>query len=115
MKKKLTLKQKCKRCGYVGELLEKHHKRHKIHGGSDANPNRIYYCTGCHDYIHARANILEAIKSEEDRIAVLKKRLVICERLNSPEGIRQHGYQSYFSEFSEILPSPSPCVRGLGA
>ena len=115
MNKKLTLRQKCKRCGYVGELLEKHHKKRKVDGGSDANPNRIYYCTDCHDFIHARDNILKAIKSEEDRIGVLKKRLEILERLNTPERIREHGYQSYFNEFTEPLPAPSSCVRGLGA
>lgn len=111
--KKLTMIQKCKRCGYVGKQLEKHHKKQKRDGGSDANPNRIWYCKGCHDYEHARRNISEAIQAEEDRIKVLKKRLEILERLNTPDRMKDEGYQSYFSEFSAVLPSPSKCIRGI--
>jgi hypothetical protein len=105
--KRLTMKQKCKRCGYIGDLLEKHHKKQKVAGGSDANPNRIWYCIGCHDYEHARRNIIEAIKSEQSRLDVLNKRLEILDRLNTPERIMENGYQGYFQEFKEILPSPS--------
>lgn len=115
---KPTIRQLCKRCGYIGDLIEKHHKKHKAHGGSDANPNRIYYCTHCHDYEHAKDNILQAIKAEEKRIIVLRKRLEILEQLNTPRNIRQNGYQSYFKEFPEPLklarPPANCCVRGLG-
>lgn len=112
-RKRLTLRQRCKRCGYIGGLLEKHHKKRKIDGGSDANPNRIYYCSACHDYEHARQNILQAIKREEERIAVLQKRLEILDELNTPDRIKKHGYQSYFKEFSETLPPPPKCAVGI--
>jgi hypothetical protein len=52
---------------------------------------------------------------------VLKKRLEILDDLNTPARIRErlddgkHGYQGYFEVFRDSLPSPSPCVRGLGA
>ena len=107
------MRQNCKRCGYIGELLEKHHKKQKVEGGSDKNPNRIWYCRGCHDYEHARRNILEAIKIEQDRIGVLNKRLEILDGLNTPPLVKERGYKGYFKDFSDHLPSPSPCVRGI--
>lgn len=117
-KRKPTIRQLCKRCGYIGEKIEKHHKKYKCDGGSDANPNRKYYCTHCHDYEHAKDNILKAIRAERKRLMILEKRLEILERLNTPDNIRQNGYQSYFKEFPESLclarPPANQCVRGLG-
>lgn len=113
IRKKQTMRQKCKRCGYIGGLLEKHHKKQKVDGGSDSSPNRIWYCVGCHDYEHARRKIIEAIEVEQDRIAVLNKRLEILDRLNSPQQVKKRGYQGYFKDFSKPLPSPSECVRGI--
>jgi len=100
----------CSRCGFLNHL-EKHHKKHKIDGGSDANPNRRWLCQGCHDYQHARDAVLKAIKVEKKRLAILEKRLEIIEQENTPEQIRKRGYQPYFHIFSEYLPGNTKCGR----
>lgn len=100
----------CRRCGFIGNL-EKHHKKHKVAGGSDANPNRIWYCQSCHDYIHAHDAVVAGIKAEEERLRVLKTRLEIIERENTPEAIRQRGYQPYFALYDEALPARTKCIR----
>jgi len=100
----------CNRCGYT-KKLEKHHKKHKVAGGSDANPNRKWLCTGCHDYQHARDAVLSAIKAERKRIEVLGKRLEVIERENTPQSIRERGYQPYFHLFPEALPPNTKCGR----
>ncbi len=100
----------CKRCGYLNNL-EKHHKKHKSDGGSDANPNRIWLCTPCHDYKHAKETVLKAIKAEEKRLAVLNKRLAIIESENKPASIRKRGYQPYFDLYTELLPPSTKCGR----
>ena len=96
----------CGRCGYLNQL-EKHHKKHKIAGGSDANSNRRWLCEGCHDYQHAKDAVTKSIKAEEKRLSVLRKRLEIIEEQNTPQKIREHGYQAYFNIYPEKLcPMP---------
>ncbi len=93
--------------------MEKHHKKHKADGGLDANPNRIWYCDQCHDFIHARDEILKSIKLEEARLVVLRKRLEIIERLNTPDNIHEEGYQSYFGTFPDPLPFKPKCAKDI--
>lgn len=100
----------CNRCGYL-DSLEKHHKKHKIDGGSDANSNRVWLCRGCHDYQHAKDAVIKALKAEERRIAVLTKRLEIIERENTPKQIRERGYQAYFELFNKQLPKDNQCAQ----
>lgn len=107
----------CRRCGAIDRLMESHHKKFKSKGGSDAAPNRILYCNECHDYIHARENITTAIVAEERRLEVLRKRLEILDKLNTPDLIKVGGYQSYFKELSGSLPQirhpVNKCVWGI--
>lgn len=103
----------CNRCGYL-KNLEKHHKKHKVIGGSDANPNRVWLCTACHDYQHAQDAVSQAIKTEGKRLVVLKKRLEIIERENTPDKIRERGYQSYFELYPKHLPANTKCGRIYG-
>ena len=100
----------CRRCGYIGDL-EKHHKKHKAEGGSDADPNRIWFCQGCHDYTHAKETVLKAIKQEEHRLKVLRARLEIIEKENTSESILRRGYQPYFRMYSELLPANTKCGK----
>ncbi len=100
----------CRRCGYA-EKLEKHHKKHKADGGSDANPNRVWLCQDCHDYQHAKDTVLRAIKAEQKRLAILKKRLEAIEFENTPERIKERGYQAYFEIYSEALSANTKCGR----
>ena len=99
----------CTRCGYL-ENLESHHIKHKADGGSDEPSNRRYLCQGCHDYQHAKETVLKAIAQEEERIKVLKKRLELIEKENSPDQIHQRGYQSYWDLYDEVLPPPTKCI-----
>ncbi len=105
------MKNKCGRCGYLYSL-EKHHKKHKALGGSDANSNRRWLCQGCHDYQHAKDAVMRAIKAEEKRLAILNKRLEIIERENTPERILERGYQAYFELYSKSLSPTTKCGRG---
>ena len=118
VKVKVGFAQQCRRCGAVHRLLESHHRRFKKEGGSDKPQNRRWLCEQCHDYIHARANIVEAIRAEKGRLAVLEKRLTILDELNTPEKLKVGEYQSYFDLFREPLPQPKKpanlCVRGIG-
>ena len=108
----MSKKRACGRCGYLNNL-EKHHKKRKVDGGSDANPNRRWLCEACHDYQQAKDAVLKAIKAERDRIAILEKRLAIIERENTPDKIRERGYQAYFDLFPEPLPASTKCSRYL--
>lgn len=100
----------CDRCGYL-DKLEKHHKKHKADGGSDANPNRRWLCQGCHDYQHALDATKRAIKAEERRLGILRKRLQIIEEENTPDQIRGRGYQAYFEIYSAKLSATTHCGR----
>jgi len=97
------VKGKCSRCGRFANL-QKHHKKHRADGGSDANPNRRWMCEACHDYQHAKDTVLKAIKRERERLEVLKHRLAIIEAENTPDKIRERGYQAYFELYPVRLP-----------
>ncbi len=100
----------CSRCGHL-QSVELHHKQHFIDGGSNEKHNLIPLCKGCHDFQHAKENVLRGIASEMRRLAVLQERLRILERENLPDAIAQRGYQTYFSQFREMLPPRAVCVR----
>lgn len=100
----------CVRCGYIYHL-ELHHIKHRVDGGMDERENLRCLCRACHDYQHAKEAVLSAIKAEQIRIAVLKKRLAVIEKENSPEQILKRGYQPYFKIFSEKLPPKTECGR----
>lgn len=100
----------CRRCGLT-DKLEKHHKKHKVDGGSDKSPNRKWLCTDCHDFQHAKDTVMAAIKAEKERLAILEKRLEIIERENTPEKIRANGYQSYFNFYPQAISRTTKCGR----
>ena len=91
----------CIRCGRL-EQIENHHIRAKVEGGGDEPQNREPRCSACHDFEHAKRNILATIEKERrrrqfSRVAVLEHRLEVLENLNTPELIRvRRNYQTYW-------------------
>ena len=86
----------CVRCGR-SERIENHHITPKSKGGGDEPENKEPRCSACHDYEHARRNILLALEKEKrrkqfKRVAVLEHRLNVLEELNTPELIMSRGY-----------------------
>lgn len=105
---------KCERCDAT-ENIEKDHIIMKTKGGSDDASNKRLLCRGCHDYRHAKDNILKEIqrydrkeKHSEDygqfkgfinRLTMLQYRLAILEKFNTPELIRERQkYKSYWED-----------------
>lgn len=108
--RKQTIKEAaCRRCGMIHNL-ELHHKKRRIDGGSDKEKNLVYLCKACHDVEHARQTVNRSIKAEQERIEVLKERLRIIEKYNTPELIKQRGYQPYFEIFNKTLPPSEKCA-----
>ena len=95
----------CIRCGH-NERLESHHIKPKAEGGSEDPLNKEQRCLGCHDYEHAKRNILATIKKETKqkqfkRVSVLEHRLEVLEKLNTPDLIRKRGhYQTWWIDES---------------
>ena len=91
----------CSRCGSPN-LIEKHHIVHKANGGGDDEANLKSLCSACHDYQHAREDIIEHIKQCEARNQLGRKkiwqyRLSVLESLNRPYVIKRTGeYRSYW-------------------
>jgi hypothetical protein len=88
----------CIRCGSDSNI-EKHHIKQRIDGGSDDTENMQDLCRACHDYEHARREIVKKLNEETqlDRIAILTMRLEVLETLNTPEIILRTGqYTSYW-------------------
>jgi hypothetical protein len=100
----------CSRCGHL-QNIELHHKHHFIDGGSNTRENLIPLCKNCHDFQHAKENILKAINVEMKRLAILQERLRILERENAPETIVKRGYQTYFTFCTDILPQRTICGK----
>lgn len=94
---------KCNKCGST-KNLEKHHKKHRIRGGSDANPNRVWLCQDCHAYQHAKEKVLKAIQIEGVRLNILEKRLKVIEAENTVKKILERGYRPYFELYPEVRP-----------
>ena len=95
----------CVRCNRH-EKIESHHIKPKSEGGNDNSENKEPRCSACHDYQHAKLNILATLEKEKQRgqfkrIAVLEHRLEVLERLNAPELIRERGcYQTWWIDES---------------
>jgi hypothetical protein len=87
----------CTRCGAVCNI-EKHHIKHRANGGRDAPENLKDLCTACHDYQHAKENIIGGIELYENKLRILRHRLEVLESLNQPELIKVNGYQSYWKD-----------------
>ena len=91
----------CIRCGRL-ERIENHHIRAKVEGGGDEPQNREPRCSACHNFEHAKRNILATIEKERrrrqfSRVAVLEHRLEVLENWNTPELIRvRRNYQTYW-------------------
>ncbi len=95
----------CARCGST-KNLEQHHIIPKSEGGSDDASNLQWLCEGCHDYEHARQNILIEINNQLKllgtdgfnpvRFSMWIMRLGVLEAFNTPEKIRERGYMSYW-------------------
>lgn len=99
---------KCTRCGST-KNIEKHHIIYKCRGGSDEDSNKRFLCSACHDYEHAKDNILQAINKQLRLLKMGKRyfnsakfsmyimRLGIIEAFNTPKMIRKRGtYMSYW-------------------
>ena len=95
----------CFRCGR-SEKIENHHIKPKSEGGNNNVENKEPICSACHDFEHARRNILLTLEKERrqkqfKRVAVLEHRLEVLERLNTPEFIRERGrYQTWWVDES---------------
>lgn len=100
------MKPKCIRCGAT-EKLEEDHIIPKSMGGSDDKENKRWLCEGCHDYRHARDNILSEIRinlirlekgvGNSVRLSMWLYRLGVLEAFNTPEMVRKRGYKSYWA------------------
>lgn len=104
----------CIRCGRE-DKIEHHHIKAHIEGGGDELENKEDRCSVCHDYEHARREIIKSIQSWEEklertyklsrrldiraRLELLRHRLEVLEALNTPEQIRLTGkYTSYWQD-----------------
>lgn len=114
----------CVRCGRT-ELIEKHHIRRRIDGGGDEPENKEELCQACHDFEHAKRQILESIQHWTDtlnrsrlvtrqeaikaRLRMLSHRLEVLESLNTVVAIRATGkYKSYWIDETthNVMPIP---------
>lgn len=102
------MNQICVRCGST-EKLEEDHIIPKSDGGLDEESNKRFLCEGCHDFRHAKDDILRSIEIQLERyrkgwrgfngakLSMLFMRLGALEALNTPQLIRQRGfYKSYW-------------------
>lgn len=96
----------CERCGML-EKVQKHHIVHRVNGGSNKPENIRPLCLACHDYQHAKEKIVKALNIEKQRVEILERRLKSLESRNTPELIREKGYQSYL--FEGMLPGLKGC------
>lgn len=98
--------KKCVRCTST-EKLEKDHIIPKSRGGSNDESNKRLLCEGCHDYRHARDNIISEINKllrlakdgiyNPARLSMWIFRLGVLEAFNTPEIIKERGtYMSYW-------------------
>lgn len=115
------MKSQCIRCG-TNENLEEDHIIPKYKGGSDEDENKRWLCVGCHDYRHARDNILIEIKNNlrrlemgrgnSVRLSMWLYRLGVLEAFNTPEKVRERGYTSYWdlasTHYSAWYPKLKP-------
>ena len=95
----------CIRCGRT-EKLEEHHVIERWKGGTDEPENKEWRCSACHDYEHARRNLLASLeyaKQNEwgERVKACQHRIDVLDVLNTPEVIKERGtYQGYWVDSS---------------
>lgn len=102
--------KKCIRCGST-ENLEEDHIIPKSKGGTDDPENKRWLCEGCHDYRHARDNIIKEINKQlslvgttwfnSAKLSMWIFRLGILEAFNTPEKIRKRGTYIRYWDFPE--------------
>lgn len=100
----------CVRCGRTEEI-EKHHIKERSLGGDDEPENKEPLCSACHDYEHAKRNILASLERAKrqrqfKRIAVFEHRLKVLEEFNTPELIKERKcYQTWWiDETTHYMP-----------
>lgn len=113
----------CCRCGRTSGL-EEDHIIPKCKGGSNDHSNKRWLCTACHDFRHARDQVLREI--EKCLKAALTKapyyspentslwifRLGVLEAFNTPEKIRERGkYMSYFEVNATHISAWLPVIK----
>lgn len=91
----------CMRCGAT-EKLEEDHIIPKSRGGTDELSNKRILCSGCHDFRHARDDILNSIDNQLSllgtthfnsvKFSMWIMRLGVLEAFNTPQRIRERGY-----------------------
>jgi HNH endonuclease len=112
----------CVRCGQTDEL-EADHILPKHKGGPDTKDNLRWLCRGCHDYRHARDNVINEIgkmfsrqryrlkgdngadltgRANPAQLTMWLFRLGVLEFFNQPEAVKKRGYMSY-GELPETL------------
>ena len=114
----MTTDRACVRCGRT-EDLERHHIKPRYAGGGDEEGNLEDQCVACHDYEHARRNVVDSLSRarssrfihesrEKDKLWRLAFRLAVLDALNPPEVVRQRGtYIGYWVvEDTHDLPEP---------
>lgn len=106
---------RCVRCGNTADI-EKHHIVHRAEGGTDAPWNLEDLCNACHDYQHAKEQLLDniikyagSLKRERNKrrfgymFRQLGKqviRLRVLNQENTPNKIYRRGYYSYWNDKS---------------
>jgi hypothetical protein len=114
----------CRRCGRT-EHVQEHHIKQRKDGGGDEPENKEDLCDACHDFEHARREIVHSIESWEEKVRRARKvtrrqaikarldllghRLEVLEALNKPEAIARTGkYTSYWVDETthNVIPVP---------
>lgn len=100
------MKKRCMRCRSK-KNLEEDHIIPKSEGGTDDASNKRILCQACHDYRHARDNIIQEINLQLRKLGTIHfnsaklsmwiMRLGVLEAFNTPRKIRERGtYMSYW-------------------
>ena len=88
----------CSRCGREAKI-EKHHIVGKIDGGLDRDSNLANLCVPCHKFTHAERRILKDIERLVVHRCLLRHRLEILRKFNTPKLIKERGtYKSYWKD-----------------
>lgn len=98
--------QRCSRCGSI-QQIESHHIIQRIDGGSNKSENKEQLCAACHDYEHAKRNIIQSLNkakqnNQSQQTMVYENRLNKLEELNTPELIKIRGYYRSWWEYDEL-------------
>jgi len=103
----------CKRCDRQ-TTLESHHIIPKTEGGGDNEDNKEFLCSACHDYTHAKRNLLQSLaraKKQTKRESVYQNRLKCLEEINTIPLIQHRGYYLSWWEHNNNLHFLPPYER----